>query len=204
MHRWALALGSVASALVLLLVLPGSAFAHERRTIGNGKYDVVVGFDKEPAFVNQVNAASIRIMHAGTEDAVEGVDQTLKVDIASGGNQPREFPLRAVFGQKGYYVAHFIPTKTGSYIFTFTGNIEGTPINERFESGPGRFNDVEAVDNIQVPQGASDPLTSSKQVKAVQDEVGSARMLAIAGLATGVIGIVVGGSALVVSRQTRG
>ena len=35
-------------ALIALLVVPTTAFAHERRTIGNGKYDVTVGWDTEP------------------------------------------------------------------------------------------------------------------------------------------------------------
>ena len=33
------------------LALPATASAHERRTIANGKYDVVVGWDIEPTFV---------------------------------------------------------------------------------------------------------------------------------------------------------
>src|SRR5690348_9528701 len=80
--------GMVASALLLvaLFVLPTSAFAHERRTIGNGKYDVVVGWDVEPAYQGFKNAASIRISQAGSSPAVpvEGADKTLKVQIRQG------------------------------------------------------------------------------------------------------------------------
>ena len=96
-----------ASALLLVaLIVPTSALAHDRRTIGNGKYDAVVGWDIEPAYEGQKNGASIRISQAGSNPAVpiEGAEKTLRVQIRQG-NDVREFPLRTVFGQKGYYVA---------------------------------------------------------------------------------------------------
>src|SRR5215471_10646910 len=94
-------------ALILgVLVAPSTSFAHERRTIGGGKYDVVVGWDVEPAYADLKNGASIRISKAGTNPAepVTGADKTLKVDIRQGATT-RTFDLRAVFGQPGYYMA---------------------------------------------------------------------------------------------------
>src|ERR1700682_6475408 len=99
------------------LLLPSSAFAHERRAVGGGKYSVVVGWDVEPAYQSLKNAASIRISMAGTADPappVEGAEKTLKVQIRQG-TDVREFPLRTVFGQKGYYVADILPTHEGDY-----------------------------------------------------------------------------------------
>src|SRR5579872_1954286 len=102
-----LAWGAPAASLVAVLVfvsLPAVSYAHETRTIGGGKYDVVVGWDAEPASVNQKNAAGIRISKAGTNPAqpVTGAESTLKVQIQQGA-QSRTFDLRAVFGQPGYY-----------------------------------------------------------------------------------------------------
>jgi hypothetical protein len=54
------------------------------------------------------------------------------------------------------YVADFIPSRSGTFIFNFTGSIEGSPINERFESGPGRFDDVASLDALQFPQAIPD------------------------------------------------
>ena len=70
--------------LFALISAPPIALAHERRTLGAGKYDVVVGWDIEPAYVGEKNAASIRIARVGTNPAepVTGVDKTLKVDIS--------------------------------------------------------------------------------------------------------------------------
>ncbi|MBI3978030.1 MAG: hypothetical protein HY331_07585 [Chloroflexi bacterium] len=188
-------------ALAVQLALPSLAFAHERRTIGGGKYEVVVGFDREPAFVNLQNAASIRISRAGTQDPVEGVEKTLKIRIAFGGGQPREFALRAVFGQKGYYVADFFPTRTGAYIFIFAGEIEGTAIDERFESGPGRFDDVKATQTIQFPQAVPDASALAEEVSAARAEAATARLLAIGGLVVGLAGLAVGALALVGGRS---
>src|SRR4051812_41272206 len=101
---------------VLLVALPATALAHERRTVAGGKYDVVVGWDVEPAYQGQKNGAGIRISQAATSPAVpvEGADRTLRVQIRQGA-QTKEFPLRAVFGQPGYYLADIIPTRAGDY-----------------------------------------------------------------------------------------
>src|SRR5262245_29759810 len=106
------------SALVLLLLRPGVALAHEQRTIA-GKYDVEVGWNTEPTQVNQPNAATIYVTRASNNEGIGGLDKTLKLKIAFGGNEPREFPLRPIFTKKGFYMADIIPTKSGSYIFEF-------------------------------------------------------------------------------------
>ncbi|MCC7447537.1 MAG: hypothetical protein IT324_08985 [Anaerolineae bacterium] len=186
--------------LVVLLSGTGMVRAHERRTVG-GKYDVEVGWDKEPAYVNQPNAAVITIYKAGTQDAVTGVEQTLKVRIAFGGGQPKEFPLRASFNKKGQYTAEIVPTRAGSYIFTFVGEIEGTPVNEAFESGPGRFDDVDDMAALQFPQPAPDPLMLANQIRTAQNDAANARLFGIIGIAVGIIGVVVGGAALATRRR---
>ncbi|MBM2812655.1 MAG: hypothetical protein HW416_3414 [Chloroflexi bacterium] len=144
------AIGALLGLLVIGL-LPPTALAHERRDVG--KYSFAVGFNGEPAYQGQPNAALITVT-VPSEDArpVEGLADALKATIAFGGGPPKEFKLRAVFGRPGAYVADFIPTRAGAYIFNFSGAIEGTPVNERFESGPGRFNNVESVEAIQFPE----------------------------------------------------
>src|ERR687888_136923 len=125
-----------ASALLLIaLTVPTSALAHERRTIANGKYDVVVGWDVEPAYEGQKNGASIRISQAGSNPAVpvQGAEKTLKVQIRQGATT-KEFPLRAVFGQQGYYVADIVPTREGDYQWTFVGTIGEDQVNDKFDT----------------------------------------------------------------------
>ena len=131
--------------VLLLVALPATAFAHERRTLAGGKYDVVVGWDVEPAYQGQKNGATIRISQAGTTPAVpvEGADKTLKVQIRQGA-QTREFPLRAVFGQAGYYMADIVPTRAGDYVWTFVGSINADQVNEKFDSADGKFDSAAA------------------------------------------------------------
>src|SRR5438477_10891165 len=103
--------------LILFTVLAASVvFAHERRTIGNGKYDVEVGWLNEPSVVNQANGATIEIHPVGSEDAVTGAEKTLKVDIAAGGKNEGVFTLHTVAGKPALYAADYTPPVTGSYI----------------------------------------------------------------------------------------
>src|ERR687886_1436002 len=170
--------------LVVLFVLPTSAFAHERRTIGDGKYDVVVGWDVEPAYEGLKNGASIRISEAGSNPPVpvQGAEKTLKVQIRQGA-ATREFPLRAVFGQQGYYVADILPTRDGDYQWTFVGSIDGDQVNEKFDTADGKFDGVEPITALQFPQALPDPSQASAAVAAAQAEAQSARMLGMAGVA---------------------
>jgi hypothetical protein len=177
-------------ALIALLVVPATAFAHERRTIGNGKYDVTVGWDTEPSYVGIKNGASIRIAQGGSNPAVpvEGADKTLKVQIRQGATT-KEFPLRAVFGQPGYYVADILPTRDGDYQWTFVGSINSDQINEKFDTADGKFDKVNPATALEFPQALPDPSQESAAVNAAQADAQSARTLAMAGIGVGVLGL---------------
>lgn len=185
-------LGGVA--LFALFLAPGTALAHERRTIASGKYDVVVGWDVEPAYVDMKNAAGIRIMDAGTTNPVTGADKTLKVQIRQGANT-QAFPLRAVFGQNGYYVADILPTRDGEYQWMFSGSINGDTVNETFDTADGKFNKVEPQAALQFPLALPDPAQTSAAVQAAQADAAGARTLAFVGIALGVLGVLAGAGA---------
>lgn len=187
-----------------LFAIPGSALAHERRTIGNGKYDVVVGWDVEPAYQGIKNAAGIRISQAGSNPAVPvmGAEKTLKVQIRQGATT-REFPLRAVFGQQGYYVADIVPLREGEFQFNFTGMINEDQVNERFDTADGKFNKVESISGLQFPQVAPDPAEAAVAVASAQADAQSARTLAFVGIGLGVLGLLAALAALLTrSRAT--
>src|SRR5579872_558733 len=144
--------------LFALFLTPTLTLAYERRTIASGKYDVVVGWDTDPAYVNQHNGAGIRVSRAGTNPAqpVTGLESSLKVQIRQG-TQTRTFDLRPVFGQPGYYVADILPTRAGDYAFTFTGSIGSDAVNETFDSADGKFGSVGAGNDVAFPVAAPDP-----------------------------------------------
>jgi len=192
MHiRNLLAICFVAIVLVLTTSLPSVALAHERRALGAGKYDVVVGWEVEPAYVGEKNAASIRISKAGTNPAepVTGVDKTLKVDIRQGA-QTKTFDLRAVFGQPGYYVADVIPTREGDYIWTFNGAIGDDKIAEKFDTADGKFNAVERATRLESPLTSPDPAQVTTDIQSARSAAESAQMVAWLGVSVGLLGLV--------------
>lgn len=149
-----------AAALSSLTVIP--ALAHERRAVG--PYELVVGFMEEPAFVGAANGVSLRVSDTRSTPPVpvEGLHDSLDVEVSYGGlSRSLSLSFSAVFGQPGLYAAHFVPTAAGSYIFRIHGKIEQLPVDERFESGPGRFDDVETTNDLQYPEQvpAGDQLT---------------------------------------------
>lgn len=175
-----------------LLLSPMASPAHDRRTLANGELDVAVGWDIEPAIEGQKNAASIRVMRANVNPSqpIDGVDSTLRVCVQQGADM-REFPLRAVHGRRGDYVADFIPTRAGDYRFAFVGTIQGHPIDAVFDSAAGAFPRVRPTADMGFPVrvvGASEALTLSRETCSTAN---SAQALAVAGLAIGVVGLAV-------------
>jgi hypothetical protein len=188
------------------------AFAHERRLVGS--YSLTVGYLIEPAYVGDKNAIELKVFAAGTNEPVDGLERTLKASIAFGGGQFKEFPLRPWPGTPGGYLADVIPTRVGSYRFRFSGTIGTTTIVEEFESGPGRFADVEVADRLQFPDIVAAPASIAQVAKraeeraiaaeaaldAIASDASMARSLGIAGLCAGVLGLVLGGWSVVRRR----
>src|SRR5579885_1570938 len=126
------------AALTLLAAFPGAASAHEKRQVG--AFTFVVGFLNEPAIVDQPNSIDLTITDANNQP-VSGAEKTLKAQIIFGG-ETQEMTLSPRFNAPGKYNAYFIPTKTGTWKFHFTGSVDNQAVDELFTSGPGRFNDV--------------------------------------------------------------
>jgi hypothetical protein len=184
-----MAIGLIA-VLCSLLIAPSLSLAHERRTIGGGNYDVVVGWDTEPAYVNQKNAASVRISRAGTNPAepVTGAEKTLKVEIRQGA-QTKSFDLRAAFGQPGYYLADIVPTRDGDYVWTFVGSIGGDQISEKFDTADGKFNAVQAGSDVQFPIPAPDPAQMVSELQGARAAAQSAQTVGFIGVGVGALGL---------------
>lgn len=183
-------LAAAAAALLLSTFgAPVATLAHEHRTIAGGRYDVVVGWQTEPAYVNQQNAAGIRISKAGTNPAepVTGVENSLSLQVRQGA-QTRTFALRAVFGQPGYYVADILPTRAGDYVLTFTGTIGSDRVDETFDSADGRFDAVTDGSAVAFPVAEPDPSEVVAQMQAAQSTARMAQTLAFVGVAFGVLG----------------
>lgn len=191
----------VAAALVVVtsfIAFAGTAAAHERRTVG--PYQLVVGWLNEPAYVGLMNSFDLRVTDTRVTPAkaVEGLEKTLTVDLRTGGLAPLPLTVTTRFGVPGAYNGYVMPTATGTYIFTIKGKIESLDVNETFESGPGRFGDIESTDALQYPNKVPVADDLGKRLSDLQGAVDQTRIFALAAL---VVGIVALGGAAVLGRR---
>ena len=188
---------SIAAALAVVVaslgIFAGPAAAHERRTVG--PYTFVVGWLVEPAYVGQLNALDLTVTETAGARPVEGLEKTLKAELISGGGAART-PLAIVarFGLPGKYEGQVVPTKVGDYTFRITGTVGATSIDEKFESGPGRFGGVEDSAALQFPN----KVPSNTDLAAKLDDANAKLLIAI-GLS--VVAIVLSGAALAMRRR---
>lgn len=191
------ALGAFALALALVvLMVPQGVSAHERRDLAGGKYLAVVGFLTEPAYQGQVNGLDLTVTTKADGKAVEGLEKTLKAQVLADG-KTLDLTMQSRFNMPGKYAAYFMPTAAGQYRFHVTGEINGEKIDETFESGPGRFSDIQSIAPLQFPnQVALAPSDLQAQLDAAKSAASTARLIAIVGVVVGVLGLLVGGAAL--------
>ncbi len=218
---------ALAGLAVSVTISGGIALAHDHREVEG--YRLTVGFRDEPALEGLANGVDLRVEKAAESDTagghghgemapVEGLEGTLQVEVthvASGVS--RMLALRAVFGEAGRYTADLIPTSSGVYRFRFVGSIEGTAIDETFESGEGRFSNIEPAAGLHFPEtratlreveGAARGAQSLAEqaqdaARAAARGASTARMLGIVGIAAGVLGAAVGGAGVAMAMRRR-
>ena len=170
---------SIAAAVAVVLVsfgaLASPAAAHERRTVG--AYTFVVGWVTEPAYAGQLNGLDLTVTETATTKPVEGLEKTLKAEVVVGGGATRRpLTIEARFGQPGRYRAQVLPTRVGDYTFRITGAIGTLTVDEKFESGPGRFEGVEDSTPLQFPNS----VPASSDLAARLDDANTKATIAIA------------------------
>lgn len=149
---------------------------------------------------------------------VEGLEGSLQVEVVHvPTGSTRTMPLLAAFNNPGHYIAHVIPTAPGSYTFRLTGEIDGSPIDELFESGPGTFDDVQTQAGIQFPlqvsapreiegaaRGAQDAAVIAEvAADAAADDASAAQTLAIIAMVIGLGGVAIGAGGVVIGLRRK-
>ena len=136
--------------LLLSVILP--SLAHEGREVGEGvdKAVITFGWRVEPAYTDLLNGPEIFVENHDTDTAVEGLEDTLQLEISFGGKS-KTLKLRAVFNDPGHYTADLIPTQPGDYSFHLTGKIGNVDVDETFSSTDGEFSSVDPISDIQFP-----------------------------------------------------
>jgi hypothetical protein len=202
--------------LSVLVGVPSTAGAHERREVG--AYQLVVGFLTEPAFEGLKNGVDLRVLDRETQQPVEGLERTLQVELTyvpSGA--AKVLRLRTIYREPGHYTADLIPTVPGHYRFRFFGSLEEMAVNETFESraGGGQFDDVDASADLQFPERlpalremqsairGTQQTAQQAQDAALAAQAGrtSAQTLAIIGAVLGALGLATGIGAMVTARK---
>jgi hypothetical protein len=168
------------------------ALGHEHRVVG--PYTFVVGWLNEPAYVNILNSLDLTVTETAGAKAVEGLDKTLKADVTFGGSAPQPLSLASRFGQPGTYTGAVLPTRVGDYIFHIVGTVGTTKVDEKFESGPGRFGSIESTDPLQYPAKA----VSNADLGARLDQL---QTLVIAGIVLGGLALLASAAGLVMRRR---
>jgi hypothetical protein len=170
-----------------------AALGHERRVVG--PYTFVVGWLNEPAYVNVMNSLDLTVTETTGAKAIEGLDKTLKAEVTFGGSAtPLSLTLAARFGQPGKYSGFVLPTKVGDYIFHIVGTVGTMNVDEKFESGPGRFGSIESTDPLQYPA----KVVSSSDLAARLDQL---QTLVIAGIVLGGLALLASAAGLVLRRR---
>ncbi len=201
----------VATGAMLLGSSPVSA--HEVREVGDGQYQIVVGFQNEPVFLNDKSGLEFFVSsipegvdpetaEEGELPPIDGLEETLQAEVSFGGSEPMALPIDASFGQPGAYESTFFPTAEGDYTFHIFGQIENLAVDEEFTSGPETFSSIEP--GVQYPV----QVQTNQELEAAigsgsdegDDDSNTPMILAVIALVLGGAGLVAGGVALTRGR----
>ena len=196
------ALMALGIGLTLAVGAANGALAHVEIDVGDGQYVMEVGFRDEPAYLGLPNALTLRVERyaTGGTEPVNDLAATLRAEVSKDG-QTKNLPLVPV--GEGEYESAFVPTATGDYTFHISGTIGEATIDESVTSGPTTFNSVEPLSAIEFPQPVPDPAQLQTAVADADAAASTARMLGVAGVVAGVLGLILGALALARSRQPK-
>jgi hypothetical protein len=193
MSRVLATMASIAIVVSSFAVNTNLALGHERRVIG--PYTFVVGWINEPAYVNVINSLDLTVTETTGGKPVDGLDKTLKAQLTFGGTTTAQpLALAARFGLPGHYSGYVLPTRVGDYTFHITGAVGTMNIDEKFESGPGRFGAIESTDPLQYPAKVG----SNTDLAARLDQL---QTLVIAGIVLGGLALLASAAGLVMRRR---
>lgn len=180
----------------------GPAHAHGQREVNGISW--TVGWAEEPAFVGFRNAVQLFLVRPGTEEPVEGAEETLEVEVGLGDETTERMPLRAVFDSPGEYRADLMPTAPGGYTFRFVGEVAGESVDESWTSPEDGFDVVEGTSQIAFPNPAPANAELAERIDAVEETAQDARDGLTLPRILGVAGVVLGLVALVLAVRPRG
>ena len=146
------------------------SFAHT--TVEVEQYKIEAGWGIEPPVVGIRNDLVFKITEPGeTEGSYKGVTNVFKnVEVtAMYGGAAKKIDISSD-PRPGYYFSPIIPTKTGSYIMNFQGDIRGTTIDIKIP-----VEDVEPTAVLDFPptssEGTADIAAIKNAISSIQQDV---------------------------------
>lgn len=178
---------------VLTLAVTTVALAHA--SIKVGPYTVEVGWVDEPPVVGVKNAVFISLTNDETGKPVEGVG-TVEVTVSMGGKE-RKLDMHPLGeDHPGQYAADFIPTRRGTYTVKLAGKIENTDVNTSTD-----IEETVEATGLQFPETLPDAPAMNQAVNQAAAAASSANTTAWMAIGVGVVGVLLGGLALLRSRK---
>lgn len=120
-----------ACVVLAMLLVPLTAFAHEK--VDSGNYHYEIGWANEPVIVGEKNGLDLFVASKDKPDeGLAGVESTLKFTVEYG-SASQSYELVPVEAEPGYYTAAFVPTREGQYTFHLTGAINNEAVDVKVE-----------------------------------------------------------------------
>lgn len=178
MKRWQIASTMVIAAVVAAALYVG-LFAPEASAHGGyeaGDYEIVFGWQVEPAYAGIYNGPEMTITDATTEEPVVGAEENLELSVTFGG-KTKALDLRPAWNEPGRYVAYLTPTRPGDYVFELTGTISTTDaitptvVNLTFDSADGEFSSIEPASDLLFPDTTADIISLQRQIDTLKKQI---------------------------------
>ncbi len=181
-------------AVVLTLATPFIALAHTEVKVG--PYTLEVGWVDEPPLVGLKNAVYLNVKNSNTNQPVEGVS-TLEVTVATGGKEQKLDVHPLGENTPGEYAADFIPTRRGVYTVKLSGKIENTDVNTSVD-----IEEVAPASSLMFPEPLPDPQSVQDTANRIEATANNASTLATIALIVAILGLLLGGVAVLRSRKS--
>jgi len=156
--------------LLFFVGMTVTSFAHT--TVHVEQYQIEAGWGIEPPVVGIRNDLVFKITQPGeTEGSYKGVTSVFKdVDATvMFGGATKKIDINSD-PKPGYYFSPIIPTKTGTYMIEFKGDIDGTPIDIKIP-----VEDVESTAVLDFPpssgEGTTDVIALKNAISSLQQDV---------------------------------
>lgn len=197
---------------------PEQSAARERRSVLDGRFELIVGFLDEPPYDGEPNGLYLRVTDSLEPTPTPDPDETptpdpdatpgaepepetaLKAEVRYG-DQTRPLNLVQDAADPTIYRAIFVPTQPGDYAFRIFGTLVGTEFDEEFRSGPDTFPGVIGVGDVQFPSEIPVGQGLIEAFAEAEEDAERARTFGVVGVLLGVIGLIAGGLSIVLSRR---